>query len=107
MLYELYHLLDINLFGYITVRAGFAFFIAFFLTLFVMPKYLAWAIAKKANQPINKYVAAHEGKRHTPTMGGAVFISSTVIAVLLSTDLTNIYVLAGLVTLIGFSYNFV
>ncbi len=104
MLYELYHLLDINLFGYITVRAGFAFFIAFFLTLFVMPKYLAWAIAKKANQPINKYVAAHEGKRHTPTMGGAVFISSTVIAVLLSTDLTNIYVLAGLVTLIGFGF---
>lgn len=102
MLYELHHLLDINLFGYLTVRAGFAFFIAFLLTLFVMPKYLAWAIAKKANQPINKYVATHEGKRHTPTMGGAVFISSTVIAVLLSTDLSNIYVLAGLVTLIGF-----
>jgi phospho-N-acetylmuramoyl-pentapeptide-transferase len=102
MLYELYQLLDINLFGYITVRAGFAFFIAFILTLFIMPKYLAWAISKKANQPINKYVPAHEGKRHTPTMGGAVFISSTVVAVLLSSDLSNLFVLAGLVTLIGF-----
>lgn len=102
MLYELYHLLDINLFSYITVRAGFAFFIAFFLTLLIMPKYLAWAIARKANQPINKYVAAHEGKRHTPTMGGAVFISSTVIAVLLSAKLSNLYVLGGLITLIGF-----
>ncbi len=102
MLYELYQLLDINLFGYITVRAGFAFFTAFVLTLFIMPKYLAWAISKKANQPINKYVPAHEGKRHTPTMGGAVFISSTVLAVLLSSDLTNLFVLAGLVTLIGF-----
>ena len=102
MLYELSHLLDINLFGYITVRAGFAFFIAFMLTLFTMPKYLAWATAKKANQPINKYVPAHEGKRHTPTMGGAVFISATVIAALLSTDLSNIFILAGLVTLVGF-----
>ena len=102
MLYELHHLLDINLFGYITVRAGFAFFIAFLLTLFVMPKYLAWAIAKKANQPINKYVPAHESKSHTPTMGGAVFITSTVIAVLLSADLSNIFIIAGLITLIGF-----
>lgn len=102
MLYELSHLLDINLFGYITVRSGFAFFIAFILTLVIMPKYLAWAISKKANQPINKYVPAHEGKRHTPTMGGAVFLSATVIAVLLSADLGNMFVLAGLVTLIGF-----
>ncbi|MDM5271459.1 phospho-N-acetylmuramoyl-pentapeptide-transferase [Sulfurovum sp. zt1-1] len=104
MLYELSHLLDINLFGYITVRSGFAFFIAFILTLIIMPKYLAWAISKKANQPINKYVPAHEGKRHTPTMGGAVFISSTVIAVLLSANLGNIFVLAGLITLIGFGF---
>ncbi|MDD3592541.1 MAG: phospho-N-acetylmuramoyl-pentapeptide-transferase [Sulfurovum sp.] len=102
MLYELSHLLDINLFGYITVRSGFAFFIAFILTLVIMPKYLAWAISKKANQPINKYVPAHEGKRHTPTMGGAVFLSATLIAVLLSADLGNMFVLAGLVTLIGF-----
>lgn len=102
MLYELYQLLDINLFGYITVRAGFAFFIAFILTLFIMPKYLAWAISKKANQPINKYVPAHENKQHTPTMGGAIFISSTIVAVLLSSDLSNLFVLAGLVTLIGF-----
>lgn len=102
MLYELSHLLDINLFGYITVRSGFAFFIAFILTLVIMPKYLAWAISKKASQPINKYVPAHEGKRHTPTMGGAVFLSATVIAVLLSADLGNLFVLAGLVTLIGF-----
>lgn len=102
MLYELSLLLDINLFGYITVRAGFAFFIAFLLTLLAMPKYLAWAIARKANQPINKYVPAHEEKRHTPTMGGAVFISTTVISALLSTDLSNIFILAGLVTLIGF-----
>ena len=102
MLYELSQLLDINLFGYISVRAGFAFFIAFTLTLFIMPKYLAWAISKNANQPISKYVPAHEGKRHTPTMGGAIFLSATLIAALLSVDLSNLYILGGLITLVGF-----
>jgi phospho-N-acetylmuramoyl-pentapeptide-transferase len=102
MLYELSQLLDINLFGYISVRAGFAFFIAFTLTLFIMPKYLAWAISKNANQPISKYVPAHEGKRHTPTMGGAIFLAATLIAALLSVDLSNLYILGGLITLIGF-----
>lgn len=102
MLYELSQLLGINLFSYISVRAGFAFFIAFFLTLIVMPKYLAWALSKNANQPISKYVPAHEGKRHTPTMGGAIYLGATLIAALFSVDLTNPYILGGLITLIGF-----
>jgi len=96
------YLLDINLFNYISVRASFAFFIAFFLTLYMMPKYLAWAIAKKANQPISKYVPAHANKQHTPTMGGAVFLVSTIIASLFSVNLTNPYVWGGLLTLVGF-----
>ncbi|MEA1879514.1 MAG: phospho-N-acetylmuramoyl-pentapeptide-transferase [Campylobacterota bacterium] len=102
MLYELSQFLNINLLGYISVRAGFAFFIAFLLTILVMPKYLAWAISKNANQPISKYVPAHEGKRHTPTMGGAIFLLATIIAALISTDLSNLYIVGGLVTIIGF-----
>ncbi len=102
MLYELSQLLDINLFGYISVRAGFAFFIAFAFTLFIMPKYLAWAISKKANQPISIYVPAHEGKRDTPTMGGAIFLGATLIAGLLTVDLSNLYIWGGLITLTGF-----
>ena len=102
MLYELSQLLDINLFSYISVRAGLAFFIAFMLTLFVMPKYLAWAISKNANQPISKYVPAHEGKRHTPTMGGAVFLAATLFAAIISVDLSNPYIIGGFITLIGF-----
>ena len=102
MLYELSQLLDINLFGYISVRAGLAFFIAFILTILVMPKYLAWAISKNANQPISKYVPAHEGKRHTPTMGGAIFLGASIISALITVDLTNLYILGGLITLIGF-----
>ena len=102
MLYELSQLLDINLFGYISVRAGLSFFIAFMLTLLVMPKYLAWAISKNANQPISKYVAAHASKQKTPTMGGAIFLSATLIAALITVDLSNLYIWGGLITLLGF-----
>jgi len=102
MLYELNNLLHIHLFGYISVRAGLAFLLAFLLVLILMPKYLMWAISKNANQPISKYVAAHASKGKTPTMGGAVFITATVIASFIVTDLSNIYVWAGLFTLIGF-----
>lgn len=103
MVYYLHKLLGIHLFYYISVRAGIAFFISFCLTLFLLPRYIAWAKARKANQPINKYVPAHEEKQHTPTMGGAIFIGATVIATLLTARLDNWYVIGGLLTLIGFA----
>jgi phospho-N-acetylmuramoyl-pentapeptide-transferase len=103
MLYYLYEIFNINLFQYITLRAGIAFFISFCLTLFLIPKYIIWAKAKKANQPINKWVKNHEGKQHTPTMGGAVFIFSTIVASILTVNLKNPYVIGGLITLIGFA----
>ena len=102
MLYFFYEQFNINLLQYISVRAGIGFFIAFLLTLFLLPKFLAWAISRKAQQPINKYVPNHASKQNTPTMGGAVFIVATVIALLLTVDLSNHYIIAGLITLIGF-----
>jgi phospho-N-acetylmuramoyl-pentapeptide-transferase len=102
MLFELSELLNINLFGYISVRAGIAFLIAFLLTIFIMPKYLAWALSKNAKQPISKYVPSHESKGHTPTMGGIIFLSATVIASLFTVDLSNLYIIGGLITLVGF-----
>ncbi len=102
MLYELNNLLHINLFGYISVRAGLAFLLSFVLVLVLMPKYLKWAISKNANQPISKYVVAHESKSKTPTMGGAVFIAATMVSSLLLIDLTNPYVWGGFISLVGF-----
>ncbi|MEA3492286.1 MAG: phospho-N-acetylmuramoyl-pentapeptide-transferase [Campylobacterota bacterium] len=104
MLYALYQLFDINLFSYITVRAGIGFIISFGLTLALYPYYIAWAIAKNANQPISKYVPAHDNKRHTPTMGGAIFLLAIVIAILITTDLTNPYIITGLIVIIGYGW---
>ena len=64
---------------------------------------MVWAIARKAQQPINKYVPNHASKANTPTMGGAIFVIATLIAVLLTANLFNPYIIVGLITLIGFS----
>jgi len=103
MLYSFYELFDINILQYISVRAGLGFFIAFLLTLMALPKYMVWAISKKAEQPINKYVPNHANKQNTPTMGGAVFVIATVIGVLVTADISNPYIIAGLMTIIGFA----
>ena len=102
MLYEINNLFSMHLFGYISVRAGLAFLLAFLLVLTLMPKYLAWAISKNANQPISKYVAAHANKGSTPTMGGAVFLAATLVSAFIVIDLANPYVWGGLITLVGF-----
>jgi len=104
MLYWFHHSLGINLFQYITVRAGVAFFIGLFLTLFLMPRFIAWAQRSSRVQPINEYVAAHQGKAKTPTMGGIVFVASTVIASLLTVNVLNPFAIGGLLTLIFYSY---
>ena len=103
MLYYFHQLFDINLFQYITVRAGFAFFIALILTLILMPKFIRWAQKSSSVQPINEYVKAHEGKAKTPTMGGIVFIFATIIASLITIKLTDMYALGGVITLFLFA----
>ncbi|MGP1449520.1 MAG: phospho-N-acetylmuramoyl-pentapeptide-transferase [Wolinella sp.] len=104
MLYYLHLILEINLFQYITFRAGAAFFIAFCLTLIIMPRFIQWARSKKAEQPISEFAPKnHHGKANTPTMGGIVFVTSTIIATLLCARLENGYVICGILTIILFS----
>ena len=103
MLYAFYELFHINILQYISVRAGISFFIAFGLTLLLLPKFMAWAISRKAEQPINKYVPNHANKQNTPTMGGAIFVLATTISVLLTSNIFNPYIIGGLITMIGFA----
>ncbi|MCX6061654.1 MAG: phospho-N-acetylmuramoyl-pentapeptide-transferase [Campylobacterales bacterium] len=104
MLYWFHLHLGINILQYITVRAGLAFFIGLLLTLFIMPRFISWAQRSAKVQPINEYVSAHQSKAKTPTMGGIVFIGSTVIASLLTINLMNPFAIGGLLTLIFYGY---
>ncbi|WP_034216686.1 phospho-N-acetylmuramoyl-pentapeptide-transferase [Aliarcobacter faecis] len=104
MFYWLYRHLEINIFQYISVRAGISFFLAFVLTMYLMPKFIRWARAKKASQPIYELAPeAHKIKAGTPTMGGVIFIFSTIIATILTAKLNNFYIVGGLLTLALFS----
>jgi len=100
LFYWFYRHLDINIFQYISIRAGLGFFIAFFMTVYLMPKFINWAKAKKANQPIYEHAPkSHQAKVGTPTMGGLVFVFTTLIATLLTAKLSNVYVVGAMVTI--------
>ena len=104
MLYYLHEILDINILGYITIRAGVSFFLALFITFFFMPKFIRWAQNSSKVQPINEWAPdTHKAKASTPTMGGIVFIFATILASVLTIDFTNYYALGAILTLILFS----
>jgi len=103
MLYYLHDIFHINLFHYITVRAGIAFFLSFMMTLYFMPKFIEWLKQKNANQPIYELAPeSHKSKNTTPTMGGVVFILVSVVASLISIRWDNIYGIGGVLTLLLF-----
>lgn len=104
MFYELHGILNITLLKYITFRSGLAFFIAFLLSVYCMPIFIAWAKAKKASQPISDSIKAHANKKDTPTMGGLVFVSAALISSMLCANLSNAYVQIGLICLIAFMF---
>ncbi len=104
MLYYLYEIFHLNLFQYITVRAGFAFFLGFGLTLFLMPRFIAWANKKNSHQPIYSLAPEHHQKKAgTPTMGGLTFIFSTLLASLLSVKLSNPFVIGAFLLIIAYA----
>ncbi len=104
MLYWLHQTLDINILGYITIRGGIAFFIALFFTLFLMPKFIKWGQRTSRVQPINEFAPErHKEKASTPTMGGIVFISATIIASLFTIKFSNTFALGAILTLVLFA----
>jgi len=104
LLYWLHNYLDINLFGYITIRAGVSFFLALSFTLFLLPRFIKWAKRTSSVQPINTWAPErHLIKDKTPTMGGIVFIFSTLLASILTVKLSNMFALGALLTIVLFS----
>ena len=82
------HLSVLNVFTYLTTRAGGAAFTSFLVSVLVGPAVIRWLRALKVGQYIRKDHVAdlhelHKGKAGTPTMGGVLIILSTVVAVFL------------------------
>jgi len=108
MLLTLSHLLgqDIrlfNVFGYITLRAVLAALTSLLISFMLGPWMIRKLTALKVGQPVrDDGPQTHLVKAGTPTMGGALILSSITVTTLLWADLSSHYVWALLLTLVGF-----
>lgn len=97
------HFILFNVFGYYTVRTALAGITALAISLFLGP--LLIKVLKKYQ--IGEEIRAdgpqsHFNKKGTPSMGGILIIGSTIVPSLLWGDLSNIYVLVALGTMLTF-----
>jgi phospho-N-acetylmuramoyl-pentapeptide-transferase len=94
----------LNVFRYITFRAGAAVATALFIGLLIGPKFIGWLrIRQGKGQPIRADgPQSHLTKRGTPTMGGLMILTSITISMLLWMDFSNTYLWACLFITVGF-----
>ena len=94
----------LNLFRYITFRAGAATATALFIGLLIGPKFIGWLrIRQGKGQPIRiDGPQTHLSKRGTPTMGGLMILTSVSIAMLLWMNFSNRYLWACFFITVGF-----
>jgi phospho-N-acetylmuramoyl-pentapeptide-transferase len=108
MLYWLAEYFDfagiLNLFRYLTFRSGAAVGTALILGLIIGPRFISMLRVRQGKgQPIrDDGPQTHLAKVGTPTMGGLMILTSISVAMLLWMDLTNLYVWACLVVMLGF-----
>lgn len=94
----------LNLFRYITFRAGGATATALVIGLLIGPKFIGWLRVRQGKgQPIrDDGPQSHLAKRGTPTMGGLMILTSISVAMLLWMDFRNPYLWACLIIMLGF-----
>ncbi len=92
-----------NVFNYITLRAVLAVLTALVIAFIVGPAMIRKLTQYKIGQAVrDDGPQTHLVKAGTPTMGGALILTSVAITTLLWADLSNEYVWIALVTLVGF-----
>ncbi len=85
----------LNVFRYITVRTGLAFFTSLSIVLLIGGPFIRLFSNKKIFNPIREDGPSEHivKKIGTPTMGGVIILLGLIISVLIWADLTNIYIL--------------
>ncbi len=92
-----------NVFSYITLRAILAALTALVISFVIGPHMIRRLTELKIGQAVrDDGPQTHLTKAGTPTMGGALILAAVAITTLLWTDLSNHYVWAALITLLGF-----
>jgi phospho-N-acetylmuramoyl-pentapeptide-transferase len=103
----LYHLFDAfgrevpgaGLFNYISFRAGIAVFVSLIISLWFGKGIIRLLRRMQVGETVRDLgLEGQNAKQGTPTMGGLIIISATIIPVLLFARLTNIYIILLLVS---------
>jgi phospho-N-acetylmuramoyl-pentapeptide-transferase len=93
----------LNVFRYITVRTALASLSSLFLGLILGP----WMIRRLRQLQIGQFIReegprSHQSKAGTPTMGGILIVTVTVVPTLFWADLSNAYVLLTVFAMLAF-----
>jgi phospho-N-acetylmuramoyl-pentapeptide-transferase len=94
----------LNVFRYITVRTALASLSSLFLGLILGP----WMIRRLRELQIGQFIRedgprSHQAKAGTPTMGGLLIMTVTLVPVLFWADLSNPYVLLSMFAMLAFA----
>ena len=94
----------LNLFRYLTFRAGAAVGTALVIGMVIGPKFISMLRVRQGKgQPIrDDGPQTHLAKVGTPTMGGLMILTAITISMLLWMDLSNLYLWACLTVMLGF-----
>ena len=101
--YFLYHLKcyfpPLNIFHYITFRAGLSFFTAFVITL-AFGHFFIRRLSRFCHPTLEELNHFHKEKEKIPTMGGILILLAITISTLFWADISNVYVILCLFVLI-------
>ncbi|MDR2802107.1 MAG: phospho-N-acetylmuramoyl-pentapeptide-transferase [Prevotellaceae bacterium] len=108
MLYHLFKYLDIQfdfpgagLFQYLSFRSAVAIMLALLITLLLGKRIIRLLQRKQIGEEIrNLGLEGQLQKKGTPTMGGIIILSAILIPILLMCNLTNVYILLMIVTVV-------
>ncbi|MFC1607533.1 phospho-N-acetylmuramoyl-pentapeptide-transferase [Candidatus Latescibacterota bacterium] len=91
------HFSALNIFNYITFRAGYAMVTALFVSFFFGPKIIKWLRSSQVHEKIrDDGPQSHHAKEGTVTMGGVIVLFGIILPTLLWSRLDNPYVLLAL-----------
>lgn len=92
-----------NVFNYLTLRAILGTLTALILSFVIGPRMIAKLSLNQSGQPVREYgPSSHLPKAGTPTMGGALILTSIVISTVLWADLENPFVWVVLFVTLAF-----
>lgn len=112
MLYSLFDYLQestnfpgAGVFQYLSFRASMAFIFSLLITIFVGKKIINMLRKYQLGEDIRELgLAGQTEKKGTPTMGGLIIIAGILVPVLLFADLTNVYVLLLITTVVWLGF---